>query len=272
MAVKIWWLSISILSIVNIGAWFYSAILFAKRKPAMNPDIYLGRRIILWLSGIYVFGCAFRSFLPRIDLERICLVDSWLSTMLVGRTVATIAELSFILQCVILLREAGRGVNNQFSLRISIALIIIIVIAEGFSWYAVISTHYLGSVIEESLWAIAGALLIMSFIALRPNVSGRHRYFLNAMIVFCTGYLLFMVTVDVPMYWSRWQEDIALGAQYLTFSQGILDSAQSYVVSYDWNVWAEEIPWMSLYFTVAVWVSIYLTHAPDFKLATKPNL
>jgi len=271
MDVKIWWLSISILSIVNIGAWLYSATLFAKRKMTINPNIYLGRRVILWLSGVYVFGCAFRSFLPRIDLERIALVDSWLSTMLVGRTVATIAELSFILQCVILLREAGKGLDDRFSMMASLALITLIVIAEGFSWYAVISTHYLGSVIEESLWAVAGALLISSFISLRPKVSGRHRYFINSMIVFCSGYLIFMLTVDVPMYWERWQADTAEGTQYLSLSQGLLDTAKSYVVNYDWDVWSDEIPWMTLYFTIAVWVSIYLTHAPDFKLAGKTN-
>jgi hypothetical protein len=263
--VHIWWYLISSISILNIIALLYSAKIFTNRKQSINPDIYPGRKALLWLSGIYTFGCAFRSFLPRIDLERICLVDSWFSTMFVGRTVATLAELSFIIQCVLLLREAGKGVGTRFSLNISIILIVLIVTAECLSWYAVISTNYLGSVIEETLWSIAGLLLIGCFISLRPHVSGVHRYFLNAMIIICAGYLIFMLMVDVPMYWNRWQQDINLGTQYLSFNEGLLDAQKIYSVNFRWDVWQEEIPWMTLYFTIAVWVSIYLTHAPDFK-------
>jgi hypothetical protein len=29
-----------------------------------------------WLAAVYVAGCTFRSFLPRGDAQRICLVDS----------------------------------------------------------------------------------------------------------------------------------------------------------------------------------------------------
>lgn len=269
VGVKVWWILISVLSVANIGAWLYSAILFVNRKAVINPRIYRGRLALLWLSGAYVFGCAFRSFLPRIDLERVCLVDSWLSSMFVGRTVATIAELSFILQCFILLREAGRGIENRFALTMSLMLMTLILTAEGFSWYAVITTHYLGSVVEESLWAVAGVLLIASFYSLRPHTSGRQRNFLDAMIVFCIGYLVFMLSVDVPMYWMRWQDDIALGTQYLSFAQGVNDALKSLEVNFSWDIWHLEIPWMTLYFTIAVWVSIYLTHAPDFKIAVE---
>jgi hypothetical protein len=33
-------------------------------------------------------------------------------------------------------------------------------------------------------------------------------------------------------------------------------------VSYAWNVWKSEMAWMAVYFSVAVWVSIWLVHAP----------
>jgi hypothetical protein len=74
-AVKIWWIVLCGVSVINVIAWFYSARLFASRRQSIDPNIYVWRRLILWLSCGYVFGCAFRSFLPRIDLERICLVD-----------------------------------------------------------------------------------------------------------------------------------------------------------------------------------------------------
>jgi len=263
--VGIWWITLCIVSFFNVLAWFYSVRLFLRRKAIINSNIYNWRRLILWLSGGYVFGCAFRSFLPRIDLERICLVNSWLSSMLAGRSVATIAEVCFIGQCAVLLREAGIGAGDRFSVSMAYVLIPMIILAESCSWYAIISTNYLGSVVEESLWTIAGVLLVASFVSLWTRVDSRQRYFLLAMIVFGAGFVLFMVTVDVPMYWQRWQQDIAAGEKYLALGPGLHDMTRRYIVSFDWQVWQEEIPWMTLYFTVAVWVSIYLTHAPNFK-------
>ena len=267
--VKLWWIVLCGISLVNIIAWMYSARVFVRRKAIINTAIFKGRRLMLWLSGGYVLGCAFRSFLPRIDLERICLVDSWLSSMIVGRSVATVAELCFIAQCAVLLREAGMGAGDRFSVNVAYALIPMILVAECFSWYAIISTHYLGSVVEESLWTIAGILLVMSFVSLWPRVRGNQRYFLVAMILFGIGFVVFMVTVDVPLYWYRWQLGVAEGVKYLSFGQGLLDMTRRYIVNFDWQVWHDEIPWMTLYFTAAVWVSIYLTHAPNFKMADK---
>jgi hypothetical protein len=34
------------------------------------------------------------------------------------------------------------------------------------------------------------------------------------------------------------------------------------VVSHRWQDWQNEVAWMSLYFSVAVWLSIALVHAP----------
>jgi hypothetical protein len=60
------------------------------------------------LCTAYVIGCAFRSVLPQADVQRICLFDTWLSSILVGRSVATVAELCFAVQWAIVLREVGR--------------------------------------------------------------------------------------------------------------------------------------------------------------------
>ena len=62
--------------------------------------------LMLFLSAAYVFGCAFRSVLPRGDVQRICLFDTWLSQpSLVGRSVATVAEICFIIQWALVLRQ-----------------------------------------------------------------------------------------------------------------------------------------------------------------------
>jgi hypothetical protein len=33
-------------------------------------------------------------------------------------------------------------------------------------------------------------------------------------------------------------------------------------VTSDWQAWREDVPWMTLYFTVAVWFSIAIPHVP----------
>lgn len=262
--VKIWWLFISIAAVINIALWFYSAAKISNRKDILDPHTRKWRHALLWLSGIYVIGCAFRSFLPRIDLERICLVGTWMSSMLAGRTVATVAEIAIIVQCSILLHEAGKGAEDQLSIWVARLIVPIILVAECSSWYAVITTNYLASVIEESLWTVSGILLLFSFISLWARVTRIQRYFLLAMLLFCIGYIIFMVGVDVPMYWHRYRQDTVMGVGYLSLTQGILDSAKACIVSFNWSVWRQDIIWMTLYFTVAVWASILLAHAPDF--------
>ena len=84
------------------------------------------------------------------------------------------------------------------------------------------------------------------------------------MIAWCVGgaaYVAFIFFFDVPMYWSRWVTDEERGRHYLSIAQGLLDITRHQVVSYRWQDWTSEIAWMSLYFSVAVWVSISLVHA-----------
>ena len=84
------------------------------------------------------------------------------------------------------------------------------------------------------------------------------------MMVFAVGYVAFMISIDVPMYWARWRADLAAGTKYLTLTQGIVEASQSCLVRFDWAIWHDEIAWMTLYFTVAVWVSISLAHVPGW--------
>lgn len=267
--VHLWWVLLSSVSLINIGVWFYAASRFARHKYILHHSVYLWRRWVFWLSGVYVMVCAFRSFLPRIDLERICLFNTWLSNMFVGRTLATIAELSFIVQCAILLREAGIGLKVRTAVVVFWIIIPLIVTAEGFSWYAILTRNYFGSVVEESLWTVAGTLILVSFFTLWPHISNHRRYYLSGMILYAIGFVAFMLTVDVPMYWTRWQLDTAQGVTYLSILGGLQDTLRSCKVSFDMAKWREEIPWMTLYFTVTVWVSMAFAYAPSFKEAAK---
>jgi hypothetical protein len=269
MSVEIWWEFLSIVAVLNIAAWTISAAMLARRHEHFFSAVqYQKQRWMLWLSAVYVAGCAFRSFLPRIDLERVCLLQSELSNMMVGRSVATVAELCFIAQGALLLHQAGSSAGNKPVRIVALLLIPLIVVAECASWYAILSTNYLGHVIENSIWTFSAALLLASFISLWPQSEGKQRYFLAVLMIFGAGYIAFMTRVDVPMYWSRWQEGVLSGMQYLSLAQGIADASQPCVVSFDRDVWHMEIPWMTLYFSLAVWVSISLVHIPGWYIGS----
>lgn len=269
-AVHAWWSFLWLAAIFNILAWSLSAALLKQRGHRYSSSEHRIRRLSLWLSAGYVIGCAFRSFFPRIDLERICLVDSWLSAMVVGRSVATVAELCFIAQCALLLHEAGRQLDSRFAIVVSLLLVPIITVAEGASWYAILSTNYMGDFIENSLWTLAATLLLVSCMFFWSR-SGRLHRFLAAMLLFTSGYIFFMLSVDLPMYWSRWNAELVAGTKYLPLLQGLIEASQLCIVSFDWHIWREEIPWMTLYFTIAVWVSIFLPHAPIWQDDTLPD-
>ena len=83
------------------------AVSLLLEQPAGGLASQSGIELMLLLCAAYVFGCAFRSFLPRADVQRICLFDTWLSSVIVGRTVATVAEVCFAAQWAIILHQLG---------------------------------------------------------------------------------------------------------------------------------------------------------------------
>jgi hypothetical protein len=264
-----WWNLLCGVATINLLLWTASALYLYRRQPQLHPEIFIMRRWQLVLSAIYVLGCGYRSFVPVFDVPRIVLVDSWLSSVMIGRSVATIAELAFVAQWAVMLREASRGTGSAFGAMCSRLVFPLIVIAEIFSWYSVLTTSNIGHVIEESLWGISASLMVASLIAMGPHCSKAQRRVLDICCLLCIGYVAYMFIVDVPRYWTRWIADETHGKHYFTIVQGFIDVSNRWVVSHDWHIWQGEMTWMSLYFSVAVWLSIFFVHAPI--LQRQPN-
>ena len=261
-----WWSCLCVLGALNIAAWWLSAQSLQRRQAMLTSEEYASRRIQLLLSAGYVFGCAFRSVVPVYDVPRMGLFDSWMSSVIVGRSVATLAELCFVAQWAHMLREVSHQTGSRVGKRASMAIVPMIAIAETCSWYSVLTTSNLGHVIEESVWGLSAALLVVSLVAIWPRCSARLRPLLALWCAAGVAYVTFMFLVDVPMYWARWIADEAAGRQYLTVAQGFVDVAERLVVSHHWDDWKSEVVWMSLYFSVAVWLSIALIHTPVVRL------
>jgi len=247
-----WWGLLTLVSGTNIAVWFllYHGLQRLDSRSGIEP--------MLLLCAAYVFGCAFRSFLPRADVQRICLFDTWLSSVVVGRLVATVAEICFAAQWAIVLHRLGTMTGADTTLTIAWVVIPLILIAECFSWYAVLTTNYLGSAIENSIWAVAFFIVGIGLCRLLPDVDGPVRVVLAIAIVGIAGYLAFLVTVDIPMYLSRWRAKVADGVKLLRPLEGLRDVSTRWVVTHDLAEWKDEIAWMSLYFSAAVWASLAL--------------
>ncbi|WP_315830824.1 hypothetical protein [Bradyrhizobium prioriisuperbiae] len=252
-----WWSLLTLVSGINIAVW----VLLYRRfsEPATGSLTGTpGIELMLLLCAAYVFGCAFRSFLPRADVQRICLFDTWLSSVVVGRSVATVAEVCFAAQWAMILHRLGTITGADTTVNAAWMIVPLILIAECFSWHAVLTTKYIGNAIENSIWAVTFFIAGIGLCRLLPEFDGAVRAALIVTIVGIAGYLAFLMTVDVPMYLSRWRADVTDGSTPLTPLEGLRDVSTRWVVAHDLAAWKGEIAWMSLYFSLAVWSSLAL--------------
>lgn len=196
-----------------------------------------------------------------IDIPRIALVDSRFSSVAIGRSVATVAELCFAAQWALILYRIASLTASPLGQTLSLAIVPLIVIAEGCSWYAVLTTRQRPHAAENSLWGLSAALVVAAMLAIGPQrLAALH----VPIVPWCLGglaYVAFIFAYDVPMYWARWRADQARGREYQSVAVGWADMRGRSTVSWRWEDWMDEVPWMTLYFTFGVWSSIWLAYA-----------
>jgi hypothetical protein len=269
-AIVLWHALLCAIAALNLVVWSLSASAVAHAQGANHLHAGASGLVQLLLSAGYVLGCAFRSVLPVYDIPRIVLVNSRLSSVIVGRSIATAAELCFAVQWALILHRMALLSDSPTGIAVSLLIVPLILIAEGCSWYAVLSTAQRAHAFENSLWGFTAALVIGSLLLMEPHrVAGLYR----PMMAWCVGgaaYVAYIFLFDVPAYWSRWRADQINGRQYLSVAQGVLDTCRTRIVSYRWEVWKSEVLWMSLYFTLGVWSSVSLVYA-SITLGAQPN-
>lgn len=244
----LWLGSLLALAAVNVALWIWIARFAA-------PDTRYAQ-IQLLLSGVYVGVCGFRSLFPRVDLERVCLWDTWLSGIVIGRTAATIAEVCFAIQCALFVERVSNIGGLPVLHASAHAIVPLCILAQAVCWYAVLSLDHIGHAIEETLWAVLMMILSAAFAAAALTAAGSLRVVLVAgFLVYGIGAVLTMA-VDVRMYIRRWRRNAPGGR--MTLATGLLDSRRRRHPTMAWEVWREEVPWMTVYFSIGVWTSLAL--------------
>jgi len=245
-------------ALLRANAALSLALLFATADAIAHHHHADDGRLQLALSALYVFGCVFRSLLPVYDGPRIVLVDSPLSSVMLGRSVATVAELCFASQWALMLHTVTWLGGSLFGQAVSLAIVPLIVLAEVCSWYAVLTTRQRGHAIENSIWGLCAVLIVAGLLVIGPDRTANLYLPTIAWCIGGTAYVAFIFFVDVPMYWARWRIDEASGRPYLRVTEGVIDLCRRRIVSCRWEDWKSEMLWMSLYFTLGVWSSLSL--------------
>jgi hypothetical protein len=244
-----WWQLLCAVSVGNILLWS----LAAGGLP-WEADVYRSRQLAL--SGLFVAACAFRSFLPRVDLERICLWDVSLSSVVVGRTVATIAELCFAWQCTLLLFKLSALTGSSVIGTIGLAVLPIIVVAELACWFAVATLNHIWHAVEELLWSIMVGLVAAGLLIYWRHTAEVLPIWVPIGLFACAGTAALILMVDIPLYITRWRIGKRAGLRYLRVVEGLKDAVVRRRVTQKSDDWRQEALWMSLYFSAGVWVSL----------------
>jgi hypothetical protein len=168
-AVAWWHTSLRAIAVLNVALWSLSAVAVTREHALFHVDTDAACYKQLLLSAVYVAGCAFRSALPVIDIPRLVLIDSRLSSVLVGRSVATVAELCFAAQWALILHRIALSGRSPFEQEVSLAVVPLIMLAEGFSWYAVLTTQQRAHAVENSLWGLSAALVVAGMLLIGPH-------------------------------------------------------------------------------------------------------
>jgi hypothetical protein len=245
----------------------------------MNED---ARQLGL-MAGVFTFVCAFRSVLPRIDVSRVCWLNTPLNTPLIGRSAAMLAELAWAWQMSLVIRRVAIRLRRQGALtqpvlgkyaRAGNAVFALAFVAEGCSWTNLITESNFFAVIEQALWSL---LFFCTGIALfylqRCWPDSPRSYLVFITIVLCMA--IEQSFEAFALYLPRFIRDEASrraeihshpknasSSFYQSFSSGLHKLSECAVVSQDMSVWASDAPWMVGYFSVAVWTSIWLALAP----------
>lgn len=207
------------------------------------------------LSSLFILSNTIRSVFPRIDVERICYFDSILSTTIVGRSLATGAEIALSLQIATNLLH----IMKDSTVRSFLPYILppAICIAQILCWIGVLTTNQLFHVFEESIWAVFFAMLIPLLLQLsRSTASTETKNKLLGCTILATIYVIYMVYIDIPMYYGRYAENKKLNIPYLSLTEGIYDVASCKRITKSYEVWQEDSVWMIGYFVFGSLISV----------------
>lgn len=245
-----WWTLLRAASVLNVGllglTWWGA--------PLGTPVA----RAQAVCATIYTLVCGFRSFWPRVDLERTVLVDHPLSGIALGRSSATVAEMAFTVQCALFVAGLAATSGQPWMSAVAWFVVPLIAVAQTCCWLGVLTLRHAWHAAEEALWAVMMALFAAVFVAAFPSADPLHQVALAIGLVGCLAGGWVMAALDIPMYLRRQRAENEAGTRFLSVGAGFADAVSRRAPTGSWDVWRHEVAWMTPYFTAGVWLSLAL--------------
>ena len=283
-----WWVTLFSIATFNIAV--YTAITKCYYSSfSTDAAVKAYQQFMLAVCGPYVFVCAYRSYMPAQYPLRYVWFDTPLSSILLVRSLAAIAEMCFVAQIAKALSFIENQVNetNQswgscwhfLCQSAAVAMVVIIFVAQCFSFAGTITKSNKWYALEEFNWGLAFAVgmpffFVLSYqvFQLRREAGTRWTCSCNAIVyavgmsAFCIAYVPYMFITDAPEYWQRYQDQLAEGFEFLGFWVGVKDAALTRHRTHKEEVWEYATVWQTAYFSGAVWISLLLSLAPKLEV------
>jgi hypothetical protein len=250
-----WWRALCAIAALNVCLWL------AVWRFGPVGGGHGGLQLVL--SGVYVLVCAYRSVLPRVDLERLVVVDTRLSSIFLGRAAATVAEICFAMQLGLLVHQLGGHAAMPWVQKAAWAVPMFMVAAQGFCWHSVLTLNHITQAVESLLWAAGFVWMSILLGAIAVDSSGWVRSLAIFGVLCSMAFVAYVLGVDAPMYWRRYQRGRACGQTYMRLGHGVRDAWHRRVRSGNWGAWKADALWLTPYFSVGVWVSIAMVWVPE---------
>jgi hypothetical protein len=188
-----------------------------------------------------------------------------LTTLSIGSSsAASVAEVVWAYQFLATLQSLRHASPLQLGQSVGYAgkiALFFAVIAEGFSWTNLITTNNVWAVVEQALWS--GLFAVFGFAFLRIMYTWTDHPFSYRVLAL----LLFAMSIEqcyeaFGLYLRRYLDDEQNGVEYNSLVEGFKNLCSCTVVDKSLESWMADLPWMTGYFTVAVWSSIWMTISP----------
>jgi hypothetical protein len=157
---------------------------------------------------------------------------------------------------VLLLFKLSALTGSSVISAIGLTVLPIVVVAELACWFAVVTLNNIGHAVEELLWSIMVALIAVCLVIYWQRTAGDLPMWVPIGLFACAGTAILILTVDIPLYVTRWRIAKRTGLRYLRVIDGLKDALVRDRVTQAREEWRKEIVWMGLYFSAGVWVSL----------------
>ncbi len=272
-----WWTAMVAINAVNVVLCV--RLVLRTAGSADDPD-WRYRKWMRIMGITFTLVGAYRAVFVSRYATQMAWFDTLANSSLLIRAFALFAEVSFSGQFALALIQANRDlamepsapVARLFARRAPHVLWGCIILAQVFATTGVITKSELAFAIEETLWFIGFLTALPLAIAQLRRASAMRdsarfasiRRFAVLNVLWCAVYCAWSLCLDVPTVWAAAVRQIRTGVPEIRLGLGAVRDALLVVhESKAWDDWGFGfLFWHSSYFSVCVWLSLFLMTAP----------